>query len=74
MGKLFANGSSNEQAGAELMLISPNEHKIHCALCFEFKASNNETKYEALLVGLRLAREMKVDFITIYNDSQLVVR
>ena len=41
------------------MLISPKGHKITCALRFSFKASNNEAEYEALLAGLRLAKEMK---------------
>ena len=46
---------------------------MHCALRFGFKASNNEAEYEALIVGLKLAREMKVESLEIYNDSQLIV-
>ena len=46
---------------------------MHCALRFGFKASNNEAKYEALIVGLNLAKEMKLESLEIYNDSQLVV-
>ena len=55
------------------MLISSEEHKIHCALNFVFKASNNEAKYKALLVGLKLAKELKVCNLGVYSDSQLVV-
>ena len=40
------------------MLISPKGHKIHCALCFGFQASNNKVEYEALIAGLRLAKEL----------------
>ena len=40
------------------MLISLEGHKIHCAIRFGFKASNNEAEYEALIVGLHLAREL----------------
>ena len=46
---------------------------MHCALRFGFKASNKEAKYEALIAGLKLAREMKVESLEIYNDSQLIV-
>ena len=38
-----------------MMLISPEGHKIYCAIRFGFKASNNEAKYEALIASLRLA-------------------
>ena len=46
---------------------------MNCALRFGFKASNNEAEYEALIVGLELAKEMKVESLDIFNDSQLVV-
>ena len=43
------------------------------ALKFGFKASNNKAEYEALIVGLNLAKEMKIESLEIYSDSQLVV-
>ena len=46
---------------------------MNCALKFRFKASNNEAEYEALIVGLELAKEMKVESLDIFSDSQLVV-
>ena len=55
------------------MLISPEGHKIHCAISFGFKASNNEAKYEALKAGLCLPREQQVRNVKIFSDSQLVV-
>ena len=72
--ELYVDGSSSEQkAGAGIMLISPEGHKILSALRFEFKATNNEAEYEALLAGLRLALEVRAERIRIYSDSQLVV-
>ena len=56
-----------------MMLISPEGHKIHCALRFRFKASNNEVEYEALTAGLHLVRELQVRNVKIVNDSQLGV-
>ena len=55
------------------MLISPENHRISSALRFTFKASNNETEYEALLAGLRLAKELQVDSLLIFSDSKLVL-
>ena len=46
---------------------------MHCALRFRFKASNNKAEYEALITGLNLAKEMKVESLEIYSDSHLVV-
>ena len=46
---------------------------MQCALRFGFKASNNEAKYEALIVGLKPTEEMKVESLEIFSDSQLVV-
>ena len=56
-----------------MMLISPEGHKIHCAICFGFKASNNEAEYEALIASLCLARKLQVRNVKIFSDSQLVV-
>ena len=39
-----------------MMLISPKGHKIHCAISYGFKASNNEAEYKALIAGLRIIR------------------
>ena len=50
--KVFMDGSSTEEgAGARIVLINPEDHKIHCALRLGFNASNNKVEYEALLTG-----------------------
>ena len=55
---LYINDVSNDIGSrASVILISPEGHKIHCAIRFGFKASNNGVKYEALIVGLFLACE-----------------
>ena len=56
---LYVDSASNDiGSGAGMMLFSPKGHKIHCAIHFEFKASNNEDEYEALIAGLCLEREL----------------
>ena len=72
--KIFVDGSSNENgSGAGVILISPEGHRFHSALRFGFEASKNKAEYEALLAGLRVARELKASSIQCYSDSQLVV-
>ncbi|KAI5317241.1 hypothetical protein L3X38_036948 [Prunus dulcis] len=71
---LFVDGSSNAQGcGVGLVLVSPDKVTLEYALRFNFQASNNEAEYEALLAGLRLAKEMDARQIQIFSDSQLVV-
>ena len=38
-----------------------------------FKATNNESEYEALLAELRVATELGVEYLDTFSDSQLVI-
>ncbi|XP_017245311.1 uncharacterized protein LOC108216961 [Daucus carota subsp. sativus] len=71
---LHVDGASNKQgAGAGVVLKSPEGHLLKSAVHFSFGATNNMAEYEALIAGLRLAREMKVENLDIYSDSMIVV-
>ena len=71
---LYMDGTFNDTGSeADIMLISPEGHKIHYALRFGFKALKNEVEEKALIAGSSLAREFKAHNIQIYSDSQLVV-
>ncbi|GKV29598.1 hypothetical protein SLEP1_g38507 [Rubroshorea leprosula] len=65
--------SSNKGSGAGAILLGPDGYRSEHALKFNFNATNNMAEYEALLLGLQLAIELKVVAIQIYSDSQLVV-
>ncbi|XP_072060402.1 uncharacterized protein [Arachis hypogaea] len=72
---LYVDGSSNnEGCGAGIRLEDDDgfilEHSIH----FAFKASNNQSEYEALLAGLRLCLDLQISAIKVYCDSLLVVQ
>ncbi|XP_074351917.1 uncharacterized protein LOC141691071 [Apium graveolens] len=72
---LHVDGSATtERSGAGLILSSPGGFTIQQAVTFVFKATNNQDEYEALLSGLRLAKSLGVRSLTIYSDSQIVVR
>ena len=68
------DGASNAQgSGAGLILINFKEIVIEHTLRFNFKASNNQTEYEALLVGIKIAKELDIDNLKVFTDSQLII-
>ena len=56
-----------------LVLTSSSGDKIDQSIRCGFRATNNEAKYEALIVGLGLANEMRIKQIKILINSQLIV-
>ncbi|CAE5959309.1 unnamed protein product [Arabidopsis arenosa] len=70
---LYADGSSSSQgSGLGILLQSPTGEVLEQSLRLQFKASNNETEYEALIAGLRLAKGIGTKRIKAFSDSQLV--
>nr|GEW10679.1 reverse transcriptase domain-containing protein [Tanacetum cinerariifolium] len=71
--KLFTDGAlSSNGSGAGLMMVSSEGKEYTYTLRFEFETTNNEAEYEALLAGLRIAKEMEIRELIIFVDSQLV--
>ncbi|GKV12017.1 hypothetical protein SLEP1_g23223 [Rubroshorea leprosula] len=71
---LYVDGaSSNKGSDAGAILLGPDGYRSEYALKFNFDATNNMAEYEALLLYLQLAIELKVTVIQTYSDSQLVV-
>ncbi|XP_052624863.1 uncharacterized protein LOC128132371 [Lactuca sativa] len=69
---LYTDGaSSREGSGAGLILTIPEGEEVTYALRFDFHTSNNEAEYEALLAGLRLAKQMGAKVVTTLTDSRL---
>ncbi|MDQ4222780.1 ribonuclease HI family protein, partial [Pseudomonas aeruginosa] len=56
-----------------MILITPEGRRISYALRLAFKATNNEAEYEAMIISLKLVREIGINEISIHSDSQLVV-
>ncbi|XP_074321614.1 uncharacterized protein LOC141658585 [Silene latifolia] len=72
--EIHVDGASNRKgAGVGLVLKSPQGEQIIQAVQCEFKATNNEVEYEALILGLQLAIELQVSRIEVYSDSQVIV-
>ncbi|GAU33358.1 hypothetical protein TSUD_364830 [Trifolium subterraneum] len=70
---LSVDGSSNLRgSGAGVVLEGPDGVLIEQSLRFAFKASNNQAECEALIAGMKLAKEMEVKELKVQRDSQLV--
>lgn len=70
----YVDGAVNSNgAVAGIELVSPEGHRLHSSIHFDFRATNNDAEYEALISGLKLALEMKVENIRVFSDSMLVV-
>ena len=71
--KLFIDDSMNQEgSGIRIVLESPRQERILKALKLSFPVSNNKAEYEALLIGLKMARELDVKAIHVFYDSKLV--
>ena len=54
------------------MLLSPEGDVVECMIRLDFPTTNNEAEYEALVVGLDLARVAGATSVVIYCDSQVI--
>lgn len=71
---LHFDGSKNaDGTGAGIVLTSPKGDKLRYVLCLDFTpCTNNMAEYEALLHGMRAAKEMNLNRLRCYGDSDLV--
>ena len=70
----FDGSKMRSGLGAGNVLTSPKGDKLSYVLQIHFAASNNVAEYEALVHGIRLAREIGIRHILCYGDSDLVVQ
>ncbi|CAL8169972.1 unnamed protein product [Prunus armeniaca] len=72
--ELYVDGSSNQAgAGVGIVLSSPEGVDLEYSVRLDFPASNNVAEYEALVLGLQLARTLKVGRLVVHSDSRLIV-
>lgn len=60
--------------GAGIILTSPKGDQLKYALQIHFAASNNVAEYEALAHGLRLSKDIGIQRLICFGDSDLVVQ
>ena len=67
---IHTNGSSNQRSGgAGVVIQTPKGDKIECMIRLDFPTTNNEAEYEALVVGLDLARAAGAENMIMHCDS-----
>ncbi|XP_024315649.1 uncharacterized protein LOC112271007, partial [Brachypodium distachyon] len=73
--KMHFDGSKmKSRLGAGIVLTSPKRDQLRYVLQIHFAASNNVAEYEALVHGLKMAKEIGVRRIQCFGDSDLVVQ
>jgi ribonuclease HI len=73
--KMFFDGaSSSEGAGAGVVFMSPCQEVVSLSYKLEFEATNNVAEYEALVLGMRAAKEMGIKEIAIFGDAELIIQ
>ena len=55
-----------------MVLHSLEGDKIECMVHLNFPTTNNEAKYEALIMGLNFAKAAKAEKLVVYCNSQVV--
>lgn len=61
------------KAGVVIAFSGPDNHKVTFAFKFVFHASNNIAKYEAMIYGLKIAKDLEIRRLKVISDLQLIV-
>jgi ribonuclease HI len=73
--KMFIDGdSSKEGVGVGVVFDSPTQETIYLSYKIEFETTNNVVEYEALVLGLRDAKDMGIQEISVFGDVELIVQ
>jgi ribonuclease HI len=69
----FDGACSSSGNGVGIVLKIPDKIIYPHAIRLEFPCTNNEAEYEALIQGMILALEMKIEHLIVTSDSELVI-
>ena len=69
----FDGASTQNSTSAGVVLISPSKENIHLSYKLDFKTTNNIAEYEALLLGVKAAKEMGIMCIHTFGDADLII-
>ena len=65
--------STQKRSEAGIVITSPEKDVLKYGVQLKFPITNNEAEYEALLIGLRIAKARRAKKIVLKSDSQLVI-
>ena len=71
---MYVDGASNQKGSrVGLILISPEKIIIEKFFRLDFSVTNNETEYEALMMGMTMVQRMGGKLVKVFSDLRLVV-
>jgi len=69
----FDGACSSSGSGVGIVLVSPKNIMHLHTIRLEFACTNNEAKYEALIQGLVLMKEVNIEHLILIGNSNLVI-
>ena len=70
----FDESSAQISGGSGVVLISPSKENIHLSYKLDFKTTNNVAEYEALLLGVKAAKDMGIMCMNIFGEADLIIQ
>ena len=71
----FDGNVSREGVGAGVYIMAPYYIKQKLfSYKFYFECTNNVAEYEALILGLKILKELQAKRVHIYGDAELVIK
>ncbi|MGV7988978.1 reverse transcriptase-like protein, partial [Mycobacterium kansasii] len=72
--QMFFDGAARATgAGAGVIFITPQGDLLSYSFTLGAACTNNEAEYNALIIGMEIASELKIKDLHIYGDSKLVI-
>ncbi|CAN6575482.1 unnamed protein product [Malus baccata var. baccata] len=69
----FDGSSTSSSVGAGIVIQSPHNNHWYFSLKLDFKCTNNQAEYEALVIGLGLLLDLRATRALVLGDSELVI-
>ena len=70
----FDGDRTQSSTGVGVVLISPSKENIHLSYKLDFKTTRNIAEYEALLLGVKASKEIRIMCMRIFGDADLIIK
>ena len=73
LGLIFDGAVNTYGNGIGAIIVTPQGSHIPFTARLTFKCTNNEAEYEACIMGLEEAIDLRIKYLDVYEDSSLVI-